>query len=58
MAEYYFKAENVLMSSTTLGQLETARNYAEMYLRETKDKSGYEILIRKYLKLREKLIID
>ena len=32
MAEWYFKAENVVVSSMTLGQLETARNYVEMYL--------------------------
>jgi len=58
MAEYYFKAENVLMSCQTLGQLETSRNYIEMYLNETKDKSGYDILLRKYLKLRDKLVLD
>ena len=58
MAEYYFKAENVLMSCQTLGQLETSRNYIEMYLNETRDKSGYEVLIRKYFKLRERLILD
>jgi len=58
ICEYYFKAENVLMSCKTLGQLETSRNYIEMYLNETKDKSGYEVLLRKYFKLREKLILD
>lgn len=58
MAEWYFKAENVVVSSMTLGQLETARNYVEMYLKETKDKSGYEVLLRKCNKLSKKLVLD
>ena len=58
MAEWYFKAENVVVSSMTLGQLETARNYIEMYLKETKDKSGYDVLLRKCNELSKKLILD
>ena len=58
MAEWYFKAENVVVSSMTLGQLETARNYIEMYLKETKDKSGYDVLLRKCNELSKKLTLE
>ena len=46
---WYQKAEDVVMSSKTLGQLQVARNYIEHYKKQTNDVSGYDVLIRKYV---------
>jgi len=47
--DWYQKAENVLMSAKTLGQLQVCRNYIEFYKTQTNDVSGYEVLLRKYV---------
>lgn len=56
--ELYFKAENVLDSCDNLNQLRAALKYAELYYGFTKDKSGYEVLVRKYHKLVEEFRLD
>ena len=38
--DWYQKAENVLMSAKTLGQLQVCRNYIEFYKTQTNDVSG------------------
>lgn len=54
VSDIYIKAENILSSVINTEQLEVARNYIQAYLRKTKDRSGYEVLMFKYgIKLRE-----
>jgi hypothetical protein len=48
--ELYFKAENVILSSVNLSQLLVAKKYAELYLNQTEDDKGYDVLIRKFNK--------
>ena len=56
----YFKTESILQSSLNEGQLETALNYVECYFKTTYDRSGYDVLLRKYIQkfqqLNEQLI--
>lgn len=56
--ELYFRAENVLNSCDNINQLRAALKYAELYHKHTKDKSGYEVLVRKYHKLVEEFRLD
>ena len=51
----YFRAENILQSSFNEDQLETALNYVECYFRTTKDRSGYDVLLRKYIRKSQQL---
>jgi hypothetical protein len=55
---YYFKAENVLTSCENLEQLRNGLNYVELYHKKTKDRSGYEVLVRKYHKLLQEMSLD
>lgn len=56
--DYYFKAEKVIMTCETTEQLRASLKYAELYYNLTKDKSGYEVLVRKFHKLYSELKID
>jgi hypothetical protein len=58
ITDNYFRAEKVLDSCTNLDQLKNALNYAELYYKYTNDRSGYDVLIRKYHKLYKELILD
>lgn len=58
ISEQYFKTEMVLESCKNLNQLRTALNYVELYYKSTEDKSGYEVLIRKYHKLCKEYVLD
>jgi hypothetical protein len=51
----YFRAENILQSSFNEGQLETALNYVECYFKTTNDRSGYDVLLRKYIRKLQQL---
>lgn len=56
--EMYFKAENVVLSSLNLGQLMVAKRYVESYFKETNDKSGFDVLMRKFNKKYDELSLD
>ena len=56
--DYYFKAEKVIMTCETTEQLQASLKYTELYYNLTKDKSGYEVLIRKFHKLYGELKLD
>jgi len=56
--DYYFKAEKVLNSCENIEQLRGALSYAELYYKKTNDRSGYEVLVRKYHKLTQELSLD
>jgi hypothetical protein len=56
--DYYFKAEKVIMTCETTEQLRASLKYAELYYNLTKDKSGYEVLVRKFHKLYSELKLD
>lgn len=56
--ERYFKAENVVLSSLNLGQLMVAKRYVESYYKETEDKSGFEVLMRKFYKKYQELSLE
>jgi hypothetical protein len=51
----YFRTENILQSSFNEGQLETALNYIECYFKTTNDQSGYDVLLRKYIRKSQEL---
>ena len=51
----YFRTENILQSSYNEGQLETALNYVECYFKTTNDRSGYDVLLRKYIRKSQQL---
>jgi hypothetical protein len=51
----YFRTENILQSSFNEGQLETALNYIECYFKTTNDQSGYDVLLRKYIRKLQEL---
>lgn len=55
LTELYAKAERVLLSSKNDSQLRVSKNYIEFYFIQTNDKSGYDVLIRKYNKLKSEL---
>lgn len=57
-SELYFKAENVILSSVNLSQLQVAKKYVELYLDQTEDEKGYEVLIRKFNKKYTELSVD
>ena len=46
--DWYQKAEKVVMTAINQDQLNVALNYIEFYKEQTKDVSGYEVLIRKF----------
>jgi hypothetical protein len=46
--DWYQKAEKVVMTAINQDQLNVALNYIEFYKEQTKDISGYEVLIRKF----------
>jgi hypothetical protein len=54
----YFKAETVLQSALNEIQLESALNYVEHYFKSTNDKSGYDVLFRKYIDKAQRLNED
>ena len=54
----YFRTENILQSALNEGQLETALNYVECYFKSTNDKSGYDVLLRKYIRKAQQLNED
>lgn len=55
LTELYAKAERVLLSSKNDSQLRVSKNYIEFYFIQTNDKSGYDVLISKYNKLKSEL---
>lgn len=57
-SEYYFKAEQVIDSCKNEEQLRIALRYVELYNTLTKDKSGYEVLIRKFYKRHNQLTLN
>jgi len=57
-SELYFKAENVILSSVNLSQLQVAKKYVELYLDQIEDEKGYEVLIRKFNKKYTELSVD
>lgn len=55
--EWYDKAERVIESCHNDRQLDIALNYAELYIGQTNDVSGYNILLRKYNRKKNELMI-
>ena len=53
--QWYDKAETVVNSCQNNEQLSVALNYIELYLTQTKDVSGYTILLRKFAKKKQEL---
>ena len=53
--QWYDKAETVVNSCQNDEQLAVALNYIELYLTQTKDVSGYTILLRKFAKKKQEL---
>jgi hypothetical protein len=48
ITNYYFRAEEVLLSCTNTTQLRNSLNYIKLYYKLSGDYCGYEILLRKY----------
>ena len=48
ITNYYFRAEEVLLSCTNGTQLKNSLNYIKLYYKLSGDYCGYEILLRKY----------
>ena len=48
ITNYYFRAEEVLLSCTNITQLKNSLNYIKLYYKLSGDYCGYEILLRKY----------
>ena len=48
ITNYYFRAEEVLLSCTNTTQLKNSLNYIKLYYKLSGDYCGYEILLRKY----------
>lgn len=48
ITNYYFRAEEVLLSCTNSTQLKNSLNYIKLYYKLSGDYCGYEILLRKY----------
>lgn len=48
ITNYYFRAEEVLLSCTNNTQLKNSLNYIKLYYKLSGDYCGYEILLRKY----------
>ena len=55
--EWYDKAEKVIESCQNDEQLNVALNYTELYIQQTKDTSGYDVLLRKYSKKKNELMV-
>ena len=55
--EWYEKAEKVIDGCLNEEQLGIAFNYTELYIKQTKDTSGYDVLLRKYYKKKEDLMV-
>ena len=55
--EWYDKAERVIESCDNDRQLDIALNYTELYIGRTNDISGYNILLRKYDKKKNELMV-
>tara|TARA_R110000796_G_scaffold40742_13_gene100839 strand:+ start:3398 stop:3586 length:189 start_codon:yes stop_codon:yes gene_type:complete len=55
--EWYDKAERVIESCDNDRQLDIALNYTELYIERTNDTSGYHILLRKYDKKKNELMV-
>ena len=53
--QWYDKAETVVNSCQNDEQLAVALNYIELYLTQTKDVSGYTVLLRKFAKKKDEL---
>ena len=53
--QWYDKAETVVNSCQNDEQLAVALNYIELYLTQTKDVSGYTILLQKFAKKKQEL---
>ena len=56
--DYYFKAEKVVMTCETTEQSRASLKYVELYYTLTKDRSGYEVLVRKFHKRYSELKLD
>jgi len=48
ITNYYFRAEEILLSCTNIIQLKNSLNYIKLYYKLSGDYCGYEILLRKY----------
>ena len=48
ITNYYFRAEEVLLSCTNSTQLKNSLNYIKLYYKLSGDYCGYGILLRKY----------
>lgn len=53
--QWYDKAETVVNSCKNDEQLTVALTYIELYLTQTKDVSGYTVLLRKFSKRKQEL---
>jgi len=53
--QWYDKAETVVNSCQNDEQLAVALNYIELYVTQTKDVSGYTVLLRKFAKKKDEL---
>ena len=53
--QWYDKAETVVNSCQNDEQLAVALAYVELYLTQTKDISGYTVLLRKFAKKKQDL---
>jgi hypothetical protein len=48
ITNYYFRAEEVLLSCTNSTQLKNSLNYIKLYYKLSGDYCGYQVLLRKY----------
>ena len=53
--QWYDKAETVVNSCKNDEQLAVTLTYVELYLTQTKDVSGYTVLLRKFAKKKQEL---
>tara|TARA_R110000744_G_scaffold68129_2_gene138584 strand:+ start:4725 stop:4952 length:228 start_codon:yes stop_codon:yes gene_type:complete len=56
--DYYLRVESVLLSCNNILQIKNALTYIELYYKLSNDDCGYDILLRKYDKLYEKMNIN
>ena len=56
--DYYLRVESVLLSCNNILQIKNALTYIELYYKLSNDDCGYDILLRKYDKLYDKMNIN
>ena len=56
--DYYLRVESVLLSCNNILQIKNALTYIKLYYKLSNDDCGYDILLRKYDKLYDKMNIN